>query len=79
LLFSEPRTFLWTVALFFTFGWIGAQVDKRSRPQRFLRVDLAIAFGVSEAQLISLLLTDFGLSLLFVQPGTSKARFEKAK
>jgi hypothetical protein len=42
-------------------------------------VDLAIAFGVSEAQLISLLLTDFGLSLLFVQPGTSKARFEKAK
>ena len=45
----------------------------------FWRVNPIVAFGLSEAQLISLLLMVLGLSLLFVQPGASKARLEKAK
>ena len=45
----------------------------------FWRVNSIVAFGLSEAQLISLLLMALGLSLLFAQPGASKARLEKAK
>ena len=45
----------------------------------FWRVNPIVAFGLSEAQLISLLLMALGLALLFVQPGASKARLEKAK
>jgi phosphatidylglycerol---prolipoprotein diacylglyceryl transferase len=63
-----------------TLAWLYLILGSLSRfVVEFWRVNPPISFGLSEAQLISLLLMALGLSLLLVQPGASKTRLEKAK